>query len=159
MRAFLPLLLLLAASACGAVRPIATQDSTRVEVKVVKEYVTDTAWVELPVIVERVSTLDTASILENKYARSEAVVSAGRLSHSLETKPVLEPVQIQKEIVYRDSVVFRDRVVKEEIQVERKKTWWQRLRMKVGGASLIVFLIAIIYLIIKYMSNLNLLKK
>ena len=153
------MLLLLAASACGAVRPTVTQDSPRVEVKVVKEYVTDTAWVELPVIVERVSTLDTASILENKYARSEAVVSAGRLSHSLETKPVLEPVKVQKEIVYRDSVVYRDRVVKEEIQVERKLTWWQRLRMKVGGASLIVFLIAIIYLIIKYMSNLNLLKK
>ena len=62
MKRFLPLLLLLAASACGTVRTLPVQDSTRVEVRVEKEYVVDTAWVELPVIVERVATLDTASV-------------------------------------------------------------------------------------------------
>ena len=41
-----------------------------------------------PVLVERVATLDTASVLENKYAKSEAVVSGGVLHHSLQTKPV-----------------------------------------------------------------------
>ncbi len=74
MRTFLPLLLLLAASACGTVRTLPVQDSTRVEVRVEREFVTDTAWVELPVIVEKVVTMDTVSVLENKYAISKAEV-------------------------------------------------------------------------------------
>ncbi|MBR5019558.1 MAG: hypothetical protein IKX53_08015 [Bacteroidales bacterium] len=46
------LLLLVAASACGAVRPLAnTADSTRVEVRTERVFIHDTAYVELPVIV------------------------------------------------------------------------------------------------------------
>ena len=72
MNKYLPLLLLFAASACGTVRTLPVQDSTRVEVRTEVRTVHDTAFVELPVIVERVSTLDTASVLENKYAKSAA---------------------------------------------------------------------------------------
>ncbi len=158
MKRLLPLLLLLAASACGTVRTLPVQDSTRVEVRIEKEYVVDTAWVELPVIVERVVTLDTASVLENRFAKSEAVVSGGRLSHSLETKPVKEPVKIQKEIVYRDSLVFRDRTVKEEVEVEKALTPWQTLKMKAGGTCLIAIILIIIYFIISRLTNLNLFK-
>ncbi|MBR4351488.1 MAG: hypothetical protein IKQ01_00295 [Bacteroidales bacterium] len=158
MKRLLPLLLLLAASACGTVRTLPVQDSTRVEVRVEKEYVVDTAWVELPVIVERVATLDTVSVLENRYAKSEAVVSGGMLSHSLETKPVKEPVKIQKEIVYRDSLVFRDRIVKEEVKVEKDLTPWQTLKMRTGGVCLIAMLLIIIYFVIKHLFNLNLFK-
>ncbi len=158
MKHLLPLLLLLAASACGTVRTLPAQDSARVEVRIEKEYVVDTAWVELPVIVERVVTLDTTSVLENRYAKSEAVVSGGRLSHSLETKPVKEPVKIQKEIVYRDSLVFRDRTVKEEVEVEKALTPWQTLKMKAGGTCLIAIILIIIYFIISRLTNLNLFK-
>ena len=45
--AFLAFALLL--SACGTVRPVLEQDSTKVEVKTVVETVIDTAYVELPV--------------------------------------------------------------------------------------------------------------
>ena len=158
MKRFLPLLLLLGASACGTVRTLPVQDSTRVEVRVEKEIVVDTAWVELPVIVETVVTLDTVSVLENKYAKSEAVVSAGRLSHSLATKAVREPVKVEKEIVYRDSLVYRDRVVREEVKVERPLNWWQKLKMKTGGVCLLAILFIIIYFVIKHLLNLNLFK-
>ena len=158
MKHLLSLLLLLSASACGTVRTLPVQDSTRVEVRIEKEYVVDTAWVELPVIVERVATLDTASVLENRYAKSEAVVSGGRLSHSLETKPVKEPVKIQKEIVYRDSLVFCDKTIKEEVKVEKALTPWQTLKMKAGGACLIAIILIIIYFIISRLTNLNLFK-
>ena len=158
MKYFLPLLLLLAASACGTVRTLPVQDSTRVEVRVEKEIVTDTAWVELPVIVERVVTLDTASVLENRYAVSEAVVSGGRLAHSLATKPVREPVRVEKEIVYRDSLVYRDRVVREEVKVEKQLSWWQRVKMKTGGVCLLAILLIIIYFVIRQLFNLNLFK-
>ena len=158
MKYFLPLLLLLAASACGTVRTLPVQDSTRVEVRVEKEIVTDTAWVELPVIVERVVTLDTASVLENRYAVSEAVVSGGRLAHSLATKPVREPVRVEKEIVYRDSLVYRDRVVREEVKVEKQLSLWQRVKMKTGGVCLLAILLIIIYFVIIQLFNLNLFK-
>ena len=88
MKYYLPLLLLLTASACSTVRTLPVQDSTRVEVRYETKTVHDTAYVELPVIVEKVATLDTASLLENKYAKSAASVSGGVLAHSLETKPV-----------------------------------------------------------------------
>ncbi len=158
MKYYLSLLLLLAASVCGTVRTLPVQDSIRVEVRVEREFVTDTAWVELPVIVERVVTVDTVSVLENRYARSEAVVSAGKLSHSLETKPVREPVKIQKEIVYRDSVVFRDRIVEKEVKVEKALTPWQTLKMKASGVCLIATLLIIIYFVTKHLFNLNLFK-
>ncbi|MBO4916533.1 MAG: hypothetical protein J5374_01475 [Bacteroidales bacterium] len=158
MRYVLPLLLLLGASACGTVRMLPVQDSTRVEVRVEREIVVDTAWVELPVIVEKVVTLDTVSVLENKYAISEAEVSGGRLVHSLATKAVREPVLVEKEIVYRDSVVFRDRVAREEIRVERELSWWESFRLRVGGWCLLAVLLIVIYLVIKHLFNLNLFK-
>ena len=86
-------------TACGVARvarPVLESDNTKVEVKTVVRTVTDTAYIELPVIVEKVATLDTASVLENKYAKSEALVTAGALHHSLQTKPVREPVKVER---------------------------------------------------------------
>jgi len=144
-------------TACGTVRPTLSQDSTRVEVKTVVETVHDTAYVQLPVIVERVATLDTASVLENKYAKSAAMVSGGVLAHSLETKPVKEPVSVEKQIVYRDSLVYRDRVVTETVEVEKKLSAWQSFKMKAGGFSIVLLLIVILYTIITNFLKLKLL--
>ena len=144
------LLLLAAASACGVVRPvIQPTDSTRVEVRYVTVTVHDTAYVELPVIIEKIQTLDTTSTLENDYARSEATVTAGILSHSLETKPAQLPIPVEKEIVYRDSIVFRDRVVTEIKEVERQLTFWQQFKMKAGVAAMILTILYGIYLLLR----------
>ncbi len=147
MKYYLPLLLLLTASACSTVRQLPSTDSTKVEVRTVVEKVTDTAYVELPVIVEKVATLDTASVLENEFAKSEAVVSSGILHHSLETKPVRRPVAVEKEIVYRDSLVFRDKVQTVTVEVEKKLTWWQSFKMKLGVVALVLIAIVVIYYI------------
>lgn len=144
------LLLLAAASACGAARPLAnTADSTRVEVRYETVTIHDTAYVELPVIVEKIQTLDTTSTLENDYARSEAAVTAGILRHSLETKPAQLPVPVEKEIVYRDSIVFRDRVVTEVKGVERQLTFWQQFKMKAGVAAMILTVLYGLYLLLR----------
>lgn len=144
------LLLLAAASACGAAQPVAgTADSTRVEVRYETLTVHDTAYVELPVIIEKIQTLDTTSTLENDYARSESVVSAGILKHSLETKPAQLPVPVEKKIVYRDSIVFRDRVVTEVKEVERQLTFWQQFKMKAGVAAMILTALYALYLLIR----------
>ncbi|MCR5277373.1 MAG: hypothetical protein K6D54_06900 [Bacteroidales bacterium] len=151
MKCFVPLFLLLAATSCGSLRRVAEADSTRVEVRTEVKTVLDTAWVELPVFVEKVATLDTTSVLENKYAKSAASVSGGVLTHSLETKPVREPVTVEKQIVYRDSLVYRDRIVNKDIYIEKSLTFWQSFRMKLGGFSLIMIAIAIIYLLFNYL--------
>ena len=154
MKYFFPLfsllLLLAAASACGVVRPvIQPTDSTRVEVRYETVTVRDTAFVELPVIVEKIQTLDTTSTLENDYAKSEATVTAGILSHSLETKPAQLPVPVEKEIVYRDSIVFRDRVVTEVKEVERQLTFWQQFKMRAGVAAMILTVLYGLYLLLR----------
>ena len=145
MKYYLPLLLLLTASACSTVRTLPVQDSTRVEVRYETKTVHDTAYVELPVIVETVATLDTASVLENKYAKSAASVSGGVLAHSLETKPVREPVAVEKQIVYRDSLVYRDRVQTVTVEVEKKLTAWQTIQMRLGLVAILIIMIVVIY--------------
>ncbi len=142
-------------SACGVARPVLESDNTRVEVKTVVERVVDTAYVELPVIVEKVATLDTASTLENKYAKSEAVVAGGVLHHSLQTKPVREPVKVEKQIVYRDSLVYRDRIQTVTVEVEKRLSGWQQAKMKVGGVCFILIILIGLYFIYSFISNLK----
>ena len=142
-------------TACGTVRPVLESDSTKVEVKTVVRTVTDTAYIELPVIVERVATLDTASVLENKYAKSEASVSGGVLHHSLQTKPVREPVSVESREIVRDSVVYRDRIQTRTVEVEKKLTGWQQAKMKVGGVCFILIILIGLYFIYSIISNLK----
>ena len=149
------LLFALCLSACGVARPVLESDNTKVEVKVVEKIVKDTAWFELPVIVEKVATLDTASVLENKYAKSEAVVAGGVLHHSLQTKPVREPVSVESKETVRDSIVYRDRIQTRFVEVEKKLTPWQQAKMKVGGICFILIILIGLYFIYSFISNLK----
>ena len=158
MKASTLLLFTLLLTACGVARPVLESDNTKVEVKVVEKIVKDTAWFELPVIVEKVSTLDTASVLENKYAKSEAAVSGGVLYHSLSTKPVREPVSVESKETVRDSIVYRDRIQTKTVDVEKKLTWWQSLKMKTGGVTLLAIVLIVILFLISHFTNLNLFK-
>ena len=142
-------------TACGVARPVLESDNTKVEVKTVVRTVTDTAYIELPVIVEKVATLDTASVLENKYAKSEASVSGGVLHHSLQTKPVREPVSVESREIVRDSVVYRDRIQTRTVEVEKKLTGLQQAKMKVGGICFILIILIGLYFIYSLISNLK----
>ena len=158
MKASTLLLFTLLLTACGVARPVLESDNTKVEVKVVEKIVKDTAWFELPVIVEKVATLDTASVLENKYTKSEAVVSGGVLHHSLQTKPVRELVSVESKETVRDSIVYRDRIQTKTVEVEKKLTWWQSLKMKTGGVMLLAIVLIVILFLISHFTNLNLFK-
>ncbi len=122
MKASAILFMVLLLSACGVARPVLESDNTKVEVKTVEKVVRDTAYIQLPVIIERVATLDTSSVLENKYAKSEASVSGGVLHHSLQTKSVRDPVEVQSRKIVRDSIVYRDRVQTATKVVEKPLT-------------------------------------
>ena len=156
MKRFLPLVLLLAASACSTVRQLPSTDSTKVEVRYEKVLEKDTVLVELPVVVERVAVLDTVSHLENAFAASSAVVSGGVLRHSLETKPVKMPAVVDKQIVYRDSIVYKDRVQTVTVEVPRQLTGWQQAKLRVGGFCFFAVILIGLYFLITSIHKLNL---
>ena len=142
-------------SACGVARPVLEQDNTKVEVHTVEVPVHDTAYFALPVEVEKVVTRDTASVLENSVARSSALIVDGLLHHSLETKALSLPVPVESKIVYKDSIVFRDRVQTVTQEVEKPLTGWQKAKLRVGGICLFIIIIYTIYLILHFIINLK----
>jgi hypothetical protein len=143
--------ILIAVASCGVAKPVT--GNSKVEVRYVTETVHDTAVVELPVVIEHNVTLDTVSHLENAYAKSEAVVSAGVLRHSLQTKPVKLPVAVEKKIIYRDSVRTQEIVVPESVEVEKPLTFWQRVKLKIGGIAIVMTLLFGLYVSFKIFLN------
>ena len=158
MKASAILVLVILLSACGVARPVLESDNTKVEVKTVEKVVRDTAYIQLPVIIERVVTRDTASVLENKYAKSEASVSGGVLHHSLQTKSVREPVTVETKEIVRDSIVYWDRVQTVTKEVEKPLTGWQQAKLRVGGFCFFLVILIFLYIIVTKFLNLNLFK-
>lgn len=87
----------------------------------------DTAVVEIPKIIEKNVTRDTASHLENTYARSDASVRDGFLWHSLESKPQIIKVPVT---VHVTDTLYKEAQIEEKIvEVEKPLSWWQRFRI------------------------------
>ena len=136
MKNFILVLFSFVAVACSSLRQVTPTEKIVTETRIETIFETDTVYLEIPQILEKVITKDTSSVIENDYALSSAEVSDGLLSHSLETKPIKRPVEIQTKIVYRDSVIFRDRVVTETLEVEKDLSRWQTFKMRTGGITL-----------------------
>ena len=105
------------------------QDSVNVEVIERIEYIADTVEVAIPYIIERVTTRDTVSLLENDYAISEAIIDGEFLTHTLQTKPQLRQVQIKTPRLRRDSIVFHTFYRDIEVEVERDLTFVQKAKI------------------------------
>ena len=151
MKTFFLVLSLLSCAACGTLKQVTPTESVRTDVRIETVIKKDTVYLEIPVIEKVVETLDTASVIENKYAKSAASVRNGILVHSLSTKPVNEPVIIDKQIVYRDSLVFVDRINTETIEVEKPLTGWQQVKMALGTIALLAIIAWIVYTIIHFL--------
>ena len=136
--------------ACATSRQATPSEKILVETRIETVYETDTVYLEVPKIVEKIVTADTVSVLENEYAKSEASVSEGLLAHSLETKPVKQPVEVQTQVVYRDSVIVKDNVIVQTVEVEKPLTGWQSFKMAMGGwmLGIIIFMIVCVILYI-----------
>lgn len=136
--------------ACATSRQAAPSEKILVETRIETVYKTDTVYLEVPKIVEKIVTADTVSVLENEYAKSEASISEGILAHSLETKPVKQPVEVQTQVVYRDSVIVKDNVIVQTVEVEKELTGWQSFKMAMGGwmLGIIIFMIVCVILYI-----------
>ncbi|MDE6446216.1 MAG: hypothetical protein K2L06_05070 [Alistipes sp.] len=122
---------------------IGVHDSVRIETVVQTELMPDTVLVEVPVEVVRQTVRDTTSHLETSFALSEARINPdGSLYHSLENKAQERPVAIEKEVVCRDSIVYRDRETENIIEVPRPPTWWQQMQIRGFWVLLALLLIA-----------------
>ena len=155
MKYFFSFILLFLSVACSVTRQVTPREQTTVEVRTNTVYVPDTVYIEIPRIVEKVQTLDTVSIIDTKYAISEAQVSNGVLAHSLETKPVREPAIVQKQIVYKDSVVVKEVDVDHYIEVPAELTPWQSFKIKLGGYAFALIIILIVCAAIYFVSHLK----
>ena len=144
--------------ACATTRQAAPSEKIIVETRVETVYKTDTIFLEIPKIVEKVVTKDTISVLENDFAKSEASVSEGMLAHSLETKPVKQPVEVQTQVIYRDSVIVRDNVIVQTVEVEKPLTGWQSFKMTMGSWMLGIIIFLIVCVILYFVKPLNLFK-
>lgn len=132
-RCIVLIVLAAAVGCCPARKAVApsVQDSVRVETQIRTEYIRDTVLVEVPVEEKEQTVRDTVSRLETSFAVSEAEITTdGALRHSLENKPQRRPVPAETKVVYCDSIVYRDRIETERVEVERELTWWQQTRMK-----------------------------
>ena len=158
MKNFILVLFSLLCVACGSVKQVTPTERVVTETRIETVYKTDTVLLEIPKIVEKVVTKDTVSVLENDYAKSQAVISDGLLTHSLETKPVQKPVEVQTKIVYRDSLIVKDNVIVQTVEVEKELTGWQTFKMKTGGFALGIIVLLIVCVILYFVKPLNLFK-
>lgn len=126
------------------------RDSVRVEYR--ERVIRDTAYVEIPFIKEVNVTRDTMSHIENDYAKSDAVVSDGVLSHSLETKKQYVPAPVV--VTVRDTVIVREKaktIIEEKIvEVDKPIGAWTRWWRNLGYLSAAALAV---WLAIKVISN------
>ena len=140
MKNFTIFLISLQCVACASARQVTPSENTRVEMRTETVFQKDTVYLELPLLVEKVQTLDTMSVLENRYAKSEAIVADGVLIHSLATKPVKEPIEVETKVVYRDSLVYVDKIVKETVEVAKPLSGPNRFFLEFGKWAFVILL-------------------
>lgn len=128
---------------CASTKVVATSqvDSVRVEIRERIVEVPITAEIEIPEISERQVVNQDSSSLANDYAKSEAkILPDGSLYHSLETIPQKIGVPMIAKIPLRDTMIFRQNIGKQLVEVPRELTAWQKFRL--DGFWVLLILIA-----------------
>ena len=136
-----------AIAGCCPARHLTTShsDTTRVEVREIVRLVKDTVEVQVPVEVQTAIVPDS-SHLETSYATSDAYLTeSGQLYHSLSNKSGARPVEVQKEIIVRDSVVYRTQIDRQVVEVERKFTKFERFQMTAFWVLSVLLVAALIF--------------
>lgn len=121
--------LMIASQGCCPCKHLSTdtKDSVRVETHYVTMERVDTQVVELPIEVYRNVTRDTFSVVSTKFAISTARIDSGFLWHDIRN---IGSVQVLTKTVteYRDSIIYRDKLVTNTVQVDKPLTKWQKFQ-------------------------------
>lgn len=96
---------------------------------------------------DSVTVADTASFLTNPYAYSRAVWSGGRLHHVLGIWPQAT-VRVQVPY-YIDRYVYRSEP--QIVEVEKRLTRWQRIKLEAGGLAIGAVIIGMALIIVRWM--------
>lgn len=125
-----------------------TKDSVRVETHYVTIERVDTQVVELPIEVYRNVTRDTFSVVSTKYAISTARIDSGFLWHDIRN---IGSVQVLTKTVteHRDSIVYRDKLVTNTVQVDKPLTKWQKFQKNGFWVLFSLLAIAVVMYIIR----------
>lgn len=119
-------------------------EKVRTEI-VEKEVLKDTTiYVPFEKVIQKNVTLDTLSILDSKLAHSEALISNGVLTHTLEQKEVQIPVKI----VYKDKIKTITDSVRIKVPV-KGDTIIKEVVPKWAWYLLTFFVISLVFLIVK----------
>ena len=136
MKASLFILLLFLFYSCSTTRHLKpstqTKDSVKVEIRTKIEYVKDTIFIDVPNETVKQRIKDTASHLETTFAVSDAKIdTSGILLHTLSNKTGKRPTEIKKDVIYRDSIIYRDKIQNriETVEIEKRLTMWQKIRL------------------------------
>ncbi|MFI3281023.1 MAG: hypothetical protein R3Y44_03505 [Rikenellaceae bacterium] len=142
------LVLLFIGAGCSPCKMLSTsqRDSVRVEIVERRVIVRDTVKIEIPKVEQQVVTREELSLLTNDYAASRAAIQPdGSLYHSLETIPQQLQAPLESAVEVRDSIIYKERLVTQIVEVERKLSDWQRMQI-FGFWVLALFVGALIYL-------------
>ena len=123
------------------------RDSVRVEYH--DRIIHDTTTFTIIKEVEKNVTRDTISHLENSYAKSDAIVSQGFLSHSLESIPQIIKVPFEVEVHDTTYVEKSAETVYATQYVEKELNWWQGFRIDAFWWLLLALIITNIKTILK----------
>lgn len=103
------------------------RDSLRVEVR--ERLVHDTVKVEIPIISEKNVTKSDSSHLENKYAKSDAVIRDGLLFHTLETIPQAIKAPVTVAVADTTTSHISESTSVSEKVIEKPLTFLQRIKL------------------------------
>lgn len=143
MKAPAYIVLLLAAAACS---PRAVpQPASRVMTETIyrDRIVHDTVDWTLPAEVVKVMTPDTSSHLETAYARSDASVSGGILTHTLEAIPTV--IRVPVAVPVTDTERHDTEVRTETVEVERELTRWESFRLRWFWPSVLAIVLLLLW--------------
>lgn len=138
-RFILPVLLIV-----GCSPRIVEKTVTETKVEYRDRVVHDTTTFTVEKEVEKIVTRDTSSHLENRWAKSDASVSDGLLTHSLESKP--QVVEVPYEVTVTDTLYITKESQTITKEVPRKLNRWQRFSMAVGRISLLALALGLLAL-------------
>ena len=141
-------------SGCAARRIVETpiahrSDSTAIHVRYSLQYRPILVELHIPDIRETRSVRDTTSTLENDYAESTATVSGGVLTHSLNTKPHTESVEVNVPHERTDTTIYIYQDVVKIKEVEKSLSWWQETQIRAFWAMFFVFCIIILWKLLR----------
>lgn len=135
-------LLIYALSGCGRSVQYVPVETVRIDSISVRD---TTYLTQLVPYRDSVQVADTVSYLSNEYAYSWARWQHGRLHHSLGIWP-FATIRVQVPY-YIDRYVYRSEP--KIVEVEKKLTRWQKIKLEIGGLAIGALLALIVYLIVR----------